>query len=286
LKPAPFSYHSPRAPAEVDDLLHEIGSDAKVLAGGQSLVPMLNMRLVSPAHLVDINRLESARAEPELDGEAVVLGALVRQAAAERSAQAADALPILRATLRFVAHPAIRSRGTVAGSIAHADPAAELPSLLLALDGSVVARGLQGRREIAARDLFHGPFETSLEPGEWVESVRLPCVPARGYAVDEVARRHGDYAICGVIAVADREAGGSVRVALTYFGVADLPVRVELPALPADDAGELAEAVRKVVAGELDPADDLHAGRDLRLRLAERLGAGTARDAAQAAVTA
>jgi carbon-monoxide dehydrogenase medium subunit len=285
LKPARFSYHTPRAAEEVDDLLHELGSDAKVLAGGQSLVPILNMRLASPSHLVDINRLENAAHEPASDGDDLVFGPLVRQAVAEGSKTVAATLPVLRATLRFVAHPAIRSRGTVAGSIAHADPAAELPSLLVALEGSAVARGRRGRRTIPAEQLFRGPFEPSLEPGEWLEAVRFPRRPGAGFAVDEVARRHGDYALCGVIAVAGHEADGSLRVGLTYFGVGEAPVRVFLSAVDPDRPDELAGAVNDAVAAALDPQDDLHAGRELRLRLAERLGIRAARRAAVAAVT-
>jgi carbon-monoxide dehydrogenase medium subunit len=237
VKPAPFAYHRPRTREEVDRLLAEHGGEAKVLAGGQSLVPIMSMRLATPAHVVDINFLDGEPAEPALADGAVAFGPLVRQRAAERSAVVAEHVPVLAQALAHVAHPAIRSRGTVVGSIAHADPAAELPAVMVALGGEARVRGAGGRRTVRAGELFAGPLQTTLAPDEWIEEVRLPVQGDRPSAVVEFARRRGDYALCGVVAV-----GGAV----TYIGMGPYP-------------------------GVVEPEDDLHATARYRLWLAERL---------------
>jgi carbon-monoxide dehydrogenase medium subunit len=276
VKPPPFIYHAPATAEEVDALLAELAPGAKLLAGGQSLLPLLNMRLISPPHVIDVNRVAALPRTPVVEPGAVRVGALVRQAAAERSDEVAAAFPALRTTLRRVAHPAIRSRGTVAGSTAHADPAAELPALLVAAGGRAHARSLRGRRSIDARHLIAGPFESVLEPDEWIEEVEFPVVDGRRFAVDEVARRHGDYALCGVVAA------GPAPLELTYFGVGETPVRIALGTAAADgdvDAGAIAAAV----AERLDPPTDIHASRELRLRLAERIGVRAARRVMRAA---
>lgn len=287
MKPARFAYHRPDSREEVDELLAEHGDDAKVLAGGQSLVPILNMRLAAPAHLVDINRLRDEPATPAArEGGGVVLGPLVRHGVAERAAIVGARAPVLRDALRLVAHPAIRTRGTVAGSLAHADPAAELPAVLVALDGSVVARCTAGRREVAASDLFAGPLETTLRADEWIDEVRLPpALPDRGSAVHEFSRRHGDYAICGVVAIADPASGGGVRVSLTYLAMGACPVRVELGDLDEEDfaASELDDRVRAMVKERLDPSADLHASVAYRRWLGTSLGVRAAREAAESA---
>jgi CO/xanthine dehydrogenase FAD-binding subunit len=241
VKPAPFAYHRPRTRGEVDDLLAEHG-EAKLLAGGQSLVPMMSMRLVSPAHVIDINFLEGEAREPSLDGGALAFGPLVRQAAAERSPLVAEHLPVLHQALAYVAHPAIRSRGTVVGSIAHADPAAELPAVVVALEGEARVRGAVGRRAIRAADLFAGHLETTLAPGEWIEEVRLPLQGHRPSAVEEFARRRGDYALCGVVALGE-------PLAIAYIGMGPFP-------------------------GLVEPEDDIHATARYRRWLAERLRRG------------
>jgi CO/xanthine dehydrogenase FAD-binding subunit len=237
VKPAPFAYHRPRTREEVDALLAEHGEEAKVLAGGQSLVPIMSMRLATPAHVVDVNFLESEPREPALEGGVLAFGPLVRQRAAERAPLVAEHLPVLRQALHHVAHPAIRSRGTVVGSIAHADPAAELPAVMVALGGEARVRSARGRRAVAAGDLFAGPLQTTLAPDEWIEEVRLPVQGDRRSAVVEFARRRGDYALCGVIAL-----GGAV----TYIGMGPYP-------------------------GVVAPEDDIHASARYRLWLAERL---------------
>jgi carbon-monoxide dehydrogenase medium subunit len=271
MKPPPFAYHRPSTRAAVDRLLAELGEDAKVLAGGQSLLPIMNMRLAAPAHLIDINALEDEPTEPALEDGVIRLGPLVRQAAAERWPELAARAPALKEALAYTAHPAIRSRGTVVGSIAHADPAAELPALLLAVGGEVRARSVDGARAIAAEDFFLGALETSLGPGEWVEEVTMPaCRPGTGYAVEEFAQRHGDYALCGVIAVARP----GPAVSLVHFGIGPVAVRSEI-----SDLGDARGAVREALA-DVDMTDDLHASAAYRRHLAEVLGAEAASRAA------
>jgi carbon-monoxide dehydrogenase medium subunit len=286
VKPAPFTYHRPRTRSEVDRLLAELGEDAKILAGGQSLIPILNMRLAAPEHLVDINGLTGEADEPVADGDDVVIGPLVRHDALEHSPLVANRLPVLRETVQYVAHPAIRSRGTIVGSIAHADPAAELPAVFALLGGTARARGANGARAIPAHELFTSQLETSLQPGEWIEEVRFPANErVDGYAVEEFARRHGDYAVCGVAAVATRN-GASATVALSFISMASTPLRIELPPLTAGEvAGDaLKEAVKTAVHERLEPEADLHATVEYRTALAERLGARAARRAAQMAM--
>ena len=287
MKPAPFTYHRPETRAEVDALLAELGSEAKILAGGQSLIPILNMRLSSPAHLIDLNHLHDESPEPALDDGHVTVGPLVRQSSAERSELVAERVPLLAETMDFVAHPAIRNRGTVVGSIAHADPAAELPAVLAVLRGEVVARSSTGSRTIPAGGCFRGPLENSLEDTEWLEEVRWPVARAnQGFAFEEFARRSGDYALCGVAARAER-AENTTTVALGYLGMGDVPVSIELPPLGASafESDEVEDAVAQVVEGQLDPVDDIHATVAFRTHLARRLGASAARRAAASAVS-
>jgi carbon-monoxide dehydrogenase medium subunit len=272
MKPPPFAYHRPRTRAEVDRLLAEHADEAKILAGGQTLLPIMNMRLSAPEHVIDINALEDEPSEPQLDGSVVRFGPLVRQAAAERWAGLETLLPALEEAIAYTAHPAIRSRGTIVGSIAHADPAAELPAVLLALEGEVQARSAGGTRRIPAGDLFLGALETALEPTEWLEEAALAkAQEGTGYAVAEFAYRHGDYAICGVVAVVKR----SGETTLVHFGVSPLAIRTELP-------DRRPETIRDAL-GDVEMTDDLHATAAYRRRLAEVLGARAAARAAEAA---
>jgi carbon-monoxide dehydrogenase medium subunit len=278
VKPPPFTYHRPRDRSEVDALLADLGGDARILAGGQSLVPILNMRLAAPEHLVDINHLHDEPIDPEEGSESVAFGPLVRQCTVEESSVVAARVPLLAEAITHVAHPAIRSRGTVAGSIAHADPAAELPAALVALGGEVVARARFGSRTIPATEFFAGPLENSLEPGEWVVEVRWPSrAPGAGYAFEEFARRSGDYALCGVAAVVERANGSGFRATLSYLGMGDAPRQ-----LRTDDFDlSVAEDAVGSVSESLDPISDLHASREFRLRLARVLGARAVRRAAE-----
>lgn len=239
MKPPPFEYHAPATVEEACELLGSL-EDAKVLAGGQSLIPLLNFRLARPAHLIDINRLRDLDRVYERDG-GVVVQALARQAAVEDSEVAARVCPLLIAAVRLVAHRVIRNRGTVCGSIAHADPASELPTVLLALGGHVIARSGRGDRVIPAADLFKGVFETALAPDELVVEAWFPASPG-AFAIREESRRHGDFALAGVV----RAAG-----TLALFGVAATPVLAD----PADPTRGL------------QPSGDIEASPEFRLHL-------------------
>jgi aerobic carbon-monoxide dehydrogenase medium subunit len=264
MKPPPFAYHRPDSREAVDRLLAEHGDEAKILAGGQSLIPILNMRLAAPARLIDINGLQDEPREPVLEDGRVRFAPLVRHAEAERGCH-----PLIDEAMTYVGHPAIRSRGTVVGSIAHADPAAELPAALLALEGEVRCRKASGTRTLPARDFFLGALENALEPGEWVEEVSVPAAgEGEGFAVEEFARRHGDYAICGVMAAARPG-----RVRLVHFGVGPLPITTDLQS--NDD-------VREALAGA-EMTDDLHGSEPYRRHLAITLGERAARRALERA---
>ncbi|MFI7440087.1 FAD binding domain-containing protein [Nonomuraea indica] len=265
MKPPPFAYHAPR---DLDEALETLaGVDGKVLAGGQSLIPMLNMRLAAPAHLVDINRLTPlAVVEPGPAG--VTVGALARHAQVAR----AGVHPLLGQALRLVAHPVIRNRGTVVGSLVHADPAAELPAVLAVLDGSVrLARHGAGERDVPAREFFLGPMEAAVRPGELAVSAFFPALPARsGTAFREVARRHGDYALAGVCAVVTLgEDLGVAAARVACVGVGPVPVVVDVTRAcerrPADPAGWAAAA--RAVQEATEPEGDVHASAAYRLHL-------------------
>jgi carbon-monoxide dehydrogenase medium subunit len=269
VKPPPFTYHRPRSREGVDALLNELGDEAKILAGGQSLIPILNMRLAAPAHLVDINYLDDEEQEPLAGDDVVGFGPLVRHEAAEHSALVRDRVPLLFETMPYVAHPAIRSRGTVVGSIAHVDPAAELPAVLTVLGGSVSVRGSGGSRTLWTTEFFAGPLENSLGPDEWVEEVRWPVRRnGSGYSFEEFARRRGDYALCGVAAIVDLAEDGSLDVALAYLGMGDVPERFTLRC----KLREVSDAIGQLVSDRLDPPGDLHARPSFRAHLARRLG--------------
>jgi carbon-monoxide dehydrogenase medium subunit len=212
MKPPVFEYHAPGSVFEAVELLSEL-DDARVLAGGQSLVPLLNFRLARPAHLVDVNRLSELDRLYSRDG-GVAVGATVRQAAAERHPLLGRRCPLVPLALRHVAHQVIRNRGTVCGSLAHADPASELCAVLLVLGGQVVARSRRGERSVDAAQLFRGTFETALEPDELVTEAWFP-EHGPDVALVEESRRHGDYAMAGVARAGDR---------MALFGVASTPV--------------------------------------------------------------
>jgi CO/xanthine dehydrogenase FAD-binding subunit len=239
VKPPPFEYHAPTTVEEACALLASL-EDAKVLAGGQSLVPLLNFRLARPAHLVDINRIRGLDRIYERDG-GVAIEALARQSAVEDSALVARVCPLLGAAVRLVAHRVIRNRGTVCGNLAHADPASELPAVLLALGGHVVARSTRGERVIQADGLFRGVMETALAPDELLVEAWFPASPAP-FAIVEESRRHGDFALAGVVRSTDR---------LALFGVAPTPVLAD----PRDPVNGL------------QPSGDLEATPEFRLHL-------------------
>lgn len=273
MKPAPFVHHVPRTVEEAVTTLAEVGHDGKVLAGGQSLVPILNMRLASPAHLVDVNAV-TGFAGVGVTGDHVRVGALVRHAGLEKHEQAYAALPLLRQALTHVAHPVIRNRGTTVGSIAHADAAGEMPAVLVLTDGVVEASSRAGTREVAASDFFTGPLETTLRADELVTAVRFGrFAPGTGTAFLERARRHGDYALAGVAAAVTVTDGVVTAARLGFVSVSDVPVALDVSELfrgrEPGDAGwaRCAEAVR---AG-IDPLPDIHASAEYRAMLAVEL---------------
>jgi carbon-monoxide dehydrogenase medium subunit len=263
VKPAPFAYKKVRSLAEAVALLCE-RKDARLLAGGQSLIATLNMRLSAPSLLIDINGIGGLDGTTQKNGK-VEIGALVRHAQAERSELIAKYAPLLARALPHVGHAAIRNRGTLGGSIAFADPAAELPACLLALDGEIEATGPKGRRTIRAQDFFRGLFETALGPQDVLTGIRVPAATKDsrvGFA--ELARRHGDYAIVGLAASARAAGKGLSDVRLAFFGVGATPARAKKA--EAALAGGNVDAA--VAALDLDPQDDLQASAAVKKHLA------------------
>ncbi len=270
MKPPRFEYHAPSTTEEALDLLARYGGDAKVLAGGQSLMPLLNFRLVRPAALIDLNRIAALAYIRELDGQ-VRFGAMTRQRAVEFSPVVRRRLPLLAEATRWVGHLPIRTRGTIGGSIAHADPAAEYPAVLSALDGEVVARSPRGERTLRPRELFQTYLTTTLKPDEILTEVRLPAMEAgAGYAFEEFARRHGDFAIVGVAAVLVLDGSRVVRARLATAGANPVPTRLRAAEeiLERGDLSEEAIEAAASRAGELvQPDSDIHASADYRRHL-------------------
>jgi aerobic carbon-monoxide dehydrogenase medium subunit len=282
VKPADFHLHQPDTLDEALHLLAEHGDDGKVLAGGQSLVPLLNFRLARPEHLVDVARIASLT-ELRRTAGSVSVGAMVRQASAERSPAVARHCPLLAAALPKIAHPPIRNRGTVGGSLAHADPAAELPSVATALDAVFVAASIRGRREIPAAEFFRTHLVTALEPDELLTEIRFPLAgSATGAAFAEVARRRGDFALAGAAAQVTVADGRIADARVCLSGVSDTPLRqrdVEnmLRGSTADE-GVLLEAAR-VVRRTVRPLRDLHATPGYRRHVAGVLMTRAVREA-------
>ena len=272
MKPAPFDYFSPATVEEALALLDEHGGDAKPLAGGQSLIPAMNFRLARPAVLVDLNRIAElayVRAAPS----GVAIGAMTRQRAVERSDDVAHAAPLLAEAMPSIAHPQIRNRGTMGGSIAHADPSAELPAVMLALDAQFRAKSATGERSIPASEFFKGMLETALAPGELLVEIAVPPLPARsGTAFLEMARRHGDYALVGVAVVVTLDPPGRCKEAkLGLLSVGDGPVlATEAGKVLAGQSPsqELLRAAGDAAATrDIDPPSDIHASAAYRRQL-------------------
>lgn len=265
MKPAPFAWHGPDHVGAALALLAEHGTDAKVLAGGQSLVPLLAMRLTQPAHLIDINGL-SELDTITVDAGGVRIGALARHRRVERDDAVHRSQPLLRQALRFVAHPTIRNRGTSVGSLAHADPAGELTAVLAVCGGTVTLRSADGTRALGAADFFLGPLTCRLAADELAVSAHFPALaPNAGTAFVEIARRHGDYALCGVAALAELDPDGRVtRLRCGYLSVADVPLVLDLTDAWRSDPQDAGAQARAAV----DPVTDLHATADYRRHLA------------------
>jgi aerobic carbon-monoxide dehydrogenase medium subunit len=267
MKPAPFEYHAPDTVSDVVALLAEHGDEIKPLAGGQSLVPMLALRLTRFEHLVDLNRVDELHGI-QRDNGTLTVGATTRQATIERS-ELAQTVPLLARAAPLIGHFQIRNRGTVGGSLAHADPAAELPAVALALDAQLEVATAAGRRAVPAADFFVGTWTTSLEPDELLTAVKFPIWDGRcGFVVDEVARRAGDFALAGVTTALQVDSRGAIeRVAIALFGMASTAVRA--PAAEAaligsqPDPAALQEAAQLAVR-DLDPPDDVHASSTYR----------------------
>ena len=273
MKPSPFTYHRPGSITEALEVLAELGDAGKVLAGGQSLVPLMSMRLAAPAHLIDINHLHELDTVEVTDAH-VRVGAIARHSRVGRDEAAYDAIPLLRQGLLNVAHPTIRNRGTTVGSIVHADPAAEMPAVLVLLDGSVELQSLDGNREVSARDFFVGPMESAARPDELAVAAtfRRPA-HGSGSAFVELARRHGDYAMCGVGAVVGTDAEASItaaKVALISVGAG--PVLVDVTEAITGSGGAFDEvALGRLVDERIEPEADIHASAEYRRHLAHVL---------------
>jgi aerobic carbon-monoxide dehydrogenase medium subunit len=289
MKPPTFVYHRPESVGEALRALADAGEHGKVLAGGQSLVPVLNMRLASPGHLVDINRLGRDLADVRTDRETVRLGALVRHAATLERGAHVVALPLLAQATAHVAHATIRNRGTTVGSIVHADPAGEMPAVLLLCDGEVELASVEGRRTVAAADFFVGPLESALRPGELATSAvfRIPAGHT-GSAWVEVSRRAGDYALCGLGLIVTLD--GDLRIARAragYISVGPTPVLVDLTDAVIGQHHDAADwsAAGALAAAAMDPDADIHATAEYRRHLVRVLTARAARSAVKHALT-
>jgi len=270
VKPVKFDYHAPTSLDDAVALLQRYGGDAKILAGGQSLMPLLNFRLSRPAALVDLNRIPSLAYIREHDGQ-VRLGAMTRQRTIEFSPVVARRLPLLSEATKWVGHLPIRTRGTIGGSIAHADPSAEYPAVLTALEGEVVARGPKGERVVKAKDLFLTYLTTSLESDEVLAEIRLPVMPmGAGFALEEFARRHGDFAIVAIAALVVRDAARCKQARLATAGAGPVPVRLRAAEeiLERDGVTDAAiDAAARRAAELVSPDSDIHASADYRRHL-------------------
>ncbi len=287
MKPPRFEYFAPRALDEALTLLAGHGDRAKVLAGGQSLIPLLNFRLANPEALVDINRLGDL-AYIRANGDGLAIGALTRQHAVERSETVRARAPILAEACRFIGHLPIRHRGTIGGSLAHADPASELPAVMVALEAQLTLAREQARRTVAADQFFVGPLSTAIAPGELLVEVRVPSLPRRtGGAFVEMARRAGDFALVGVAALITLDGSGRCeRARIALCGVGPTPVR----ARAAEDAlvggvpsgAALDEAAGRAAAAT-SPPSDVHGSADFRRKLARHFTREAIRMAAERA---
>jgi carbon-monoxide dehydrogenase medium subunit len=271
VKPAVFDYYAPTSRDELLGLLGQLGDDARVLAGGQSLIPLMNFRLSQPAQLVDVGTVPDLAYVRANGG--VHVGAGARQWDVEHDPQVAAQVPLLAEALHHVAHPPIRHRGTVCGSIAHADPAAELPAVALALDATMRVASAGGTREVAAKDFFRGVFATALGPGELLEEVFFPALPAgTGFAVAELARTHGNFAVAGAMATMRLgEAGAVESCALVAFGLGPTAFRCEAGEgvlAGAQPSQELFAEAAAAATASLEPPADMHGSAQYRKRVA------------------
>ena len=282
----PVEYEAPTTVAEAVDLLAEHLDEASVLAGGQSLIPLLALRLARPAVLIDINGIDELCGVLATDGW-VTIGAMTREYVAEESGTVADAVPLLAAALPLIGHEAIRSRGTIGGSLAHADPAAELPAVARALDAEFVVHGPSGERVVPAADWFEGYLTTSRRPDELLVQARFPAArPGTGVSFGEVARRHGDFAIVGLATSLTLSEGAISDARLAFAGMSDVPVRAvdaENLLVGESPSAELFDEAARRATDDVDPPADLHGSSDYRKKVAAALVRRGLREAADRA---
>lgn len=276
MKPAPFDYFAPTTVDEVRDLLKRYGDDAKILAGGQSLVPVMALRLSQPSVVIDVNRVGELDYIRD-DAHGLAIGAVTRHRTVERSPLVREKAPLLATAVEWIGHPQIRNRGTIGGSLAHADPAAELPALAAALDATFTVTNASGaKRTLKASDFFVSYLTTALDADDLLSEIYFPALPAgAGWSFQEVARRHGDFALVGVVAVVGLDDAGAcsdVRVAL--FSVAPTAVRspgAERALLGQKPGEQVIAASAAAIAGDIEPPADVHASAAYRLYVATNL---------------
>jgi aerobic carbon-monoxide dehydrogenase medium subunit len=270
MKPAPFDYVAPRSLDAVVEALGAADGDAKLLAGGQSLIPLLNFRLARPSLLIDLNRVPGLEYVKE-DADGIAIGGMTRDQAVERSAVIAERAPLLHEAIRWVGHPAIRARGTVGGNLAHADPAAELPAVAVCLDAELVVHSPRGRRRVAAADFFVGYLTTVLDADEILTEVWVPSITQRtGQAWLEFTRRHGDFALVGVAVSLTLDNGDVEDARIVLTGVGGTPVRAREAEtlLIGGRVPERVTAAASAVRSAIDPDADIHASKEYRTHLA------------------
>jgi aerobic carbon-monoxide dehydrogenase medium subunit len=274
VKPAPFEYHAPDSVDDVVALLAEHGDDAKPLAGGQSLVPLLSLRLTRFDHLVDLNGVAALQGVRRANGH-LEIGAMTRQRAVEQDADATAAVPLLGLAIPHIGHFQIRNRGTIGGSLAHADPASELPAVAAALDAEFVVESKGASRTVGAADFFQGTFMTAIDTGELLTAVRLPVWGAgAGFGFAEFARRGGDFAVVGVAAAVQVGGGNIQKAAIAFSGMGGTPVRASdaEAALVGSATGSVdLEAAGQAAVAATDPQDDVHASAANRRRIGAHL---------------
>jgi CO/xanthine dehydrogenase FAD-binding subunit len=277
MKPAPFDYYAPASVEQALDNVAQLGYDAKILAGGQSLIPTMNFRLAQPASLIDLNNIPELFYIHPLDDGGVLIGAMTRQSTVERDPLIAQRAPLVRAAMPYIAHPQIRTRGTFGGSIAHADPAAELPAVTVALGARYRVRNKTGERWIAAEDFFVSLFTTSLQPDEVLVEIALPPMPPRcGWSFQEVARQSGAYGLAGVatlVALDDKKRCQQVRMVFLSCGerpmLAQHAAKVLVGQAPTPEA--IRAAAEAAAKDDVDPSSDIHASAAYRRHLVKVL---------------
>lgn len=273
MKPPVFDYHAPTTIDEALQRVSQLGQDAKFIAGGQSLVPMMNFRLVHPAHLIDLNGI-AALSYVRVEGGELCIGAMTRHRQAELSPVVREGWPLISGCLPHVAHVQIRNRGTLGGSLSHADPAAELPAVMTALDAKIVLRSTRGTRKLAANDFFISTLVTAAEPDEMLIEIRVPAqAPGTGWAFDELNRRRGDFAIVGAAGLVRLDKAGKITFArLAFTGVGERPVlakRTEAALLDQVPDEEMLRAAAEQSAADLAPESDVHASAEYRRDVAK-----------------